>query len=55
MKREILNIGVTIGHVERRCTMKRRKMSRYQSKRNFKRGTRKNPRNFRSARGGYRL
>lgn len=35
--------------------MKRRKMSKSYSRRNFKRGTRKNGRNFRAARGGYRL
>lgn len=35
--------------------MRRRKMSRGKSRRNFKRGMKKNSRNFRAARGGYRL
>jgi len=36
-------------------SFKRRKMSSKQSRKNFKRGNKKNSRNFRAARGGYRL
>lgn len=35
--------------------MRRRRMSKGKSRRNFRKGLKKNSRNFRAARGGYRL